>query len=92
MAEAAPGIFSLDGSGIGQGVALLGDTEKVLMMRSPEVLSQPAVRQDLVSIPVTGLGRAAANFPDRIQVVFSQTVVPAEAVTRGDMAGNREGA
>ncbi|MFN0165739.1 MAG: putative Ig domain-containing protein [Bryobacteraceae bacterium] len=81
MADAAPGIFSLDGSGGGQGIALLGDTGKVLMLRSPEVLSQPATRQDLISLLATGLGREAFDSPNRVHVLLGRFVVTAESIT-----------
>jgi uncharacterized protein (TIGR03437 family) len=54
-AEPVPAIFSLDGSGAGQAIALLGDSSTVVMQRSPGLPSQPAVRTDAVRLIVTGL-------------------------------------
>ncbi len=80
MADSAPGIFALDASGGGQGVVMLGDTGKVLMLRSPEVLSQPATRQDLIAIAVTGLGPEAVDARGRLQVFIGQSLAPVESV------------
>jgi uncharacterized protein (TIGR03437 family) len=82
MAEAAPGVFSLDGTGSGQGVAMLRETGDVLMLRSPELPSQPATRGDLVSILATGLGPDVANEPERLQLVIGDAVAYVQSVTR----------
>ncbi len=81
MTDAAPGIFSLDGSGAGQGIAYLGDSGMVLMLRSPDVPSQPATRRDQIAIAVTGLGLEAAQAPERLQVTIGESTVPVESVT-----------
>jgi uncharacterized protein (TIGR03437 family) len=81
MAEAAPGVFSLDHTGSGQGAAVLNGTGNVLMQRSPEPLSQPATRGDTVSILATGLGVDVANAPDRLEVWMGNAVTYAQSVT-----------
>jgi len=77
MAEAGPVLLTVDGSG--QALALLGGTERVLMVRSPEMPSQPATRGDAVSVLATGLGRDAT--PSRIGLVIGGAPATVESVT-----------
>ena len=79
MAEAAPGVFSLDKSGSGQGMVLLDGTRQLVMFRAPTPASQPAVRQDRISILATGLG--AAGLTDHLQVAIGETTTSVESVT-----------
>ncbi|MEO7146112.1 MAG: putative Ig domain-containing protein, partial [Bryobacteraceae bacterium] len=81
MAEAAPGIFSLDGTGTGQGMALASASSMVLMHRSPELPSQPAVRRDPISILATGLGSGGVTDPTRLQVSIGEVAVRPESVS-----------
>jgi uncharacterized protein (TIGR03437 family) len=53
---AAPGIFSLDSSGTGQGVVLLERTSSMAMVRNYRVQSQPAAFGDRVLVYATGIG------------------------------------
>jgi uncharacterized protein (TIGR03437 family) len=78
MAEAAPGIFSLDGSGHGQAVAVLGGTDQILMVRSPEMPSQPAMPADTIAITATGLGKDVT--PDRLEVRIGAAAATPESV------------
>ena len=57
--SAAPGIFSLDGTGTGQGLVLSPDTNAVAMIRNPEVAGQPAMAGDRVVVYATGIDRLA---------------------------------
>jgi uncharacterized protein (TIGR03437 family) len=57
--SATPGIFSLDGTGAGQGLVLLPGATAVAMIRNPEVDGQPAVSGDEVAVYATGIGRLA---------------------------------
>ena len=52
----APGIFSLDGSGTGQGRILLQGTDLVAMVRNYQVAAQPAIAGETVVLYATGLG------------------------------------
>ncbi len=81
MAEAAPGVFSLDGTGSGQGLVLLGGTDQVVTMRKAQLPSQPALRKDLISILATGLGVEAQARPEEVQVVIGESVTSAQSVT-----------
>jgi uncharacterized protein (TIGR03437 family) len=56
MQEATPAIFTLDGSGQGQGAILIAGTSKVAMTRTAPVDSQPARPGDYIVIYAHGLG------------------------------------
>lgn len=53
---AGPGIFTLDGSGKGQGAILVAGTANVAMTPTKGIASQPAPRGTYISIYATGLG------------------------------------
>ena len=55
--QAAPGIFSINGSGGGQGSVVLDDGHSLAMIRNSRFDAQPAVPGDPVTIYATGLGR-----------------------------------
>jgi uncharacterized protein (TIGR03437 family) len=59
--SATPGIFSLDGSGAGQGLILLPGTgsNSLAMVRNPQVAGQPAMPGDQVVVYATGIDRLA---------------------------------
>jgi uncharacterized protein (TIGR03437 family) len=78
MGDPAPGVFTLDRTGSGQGMVLLDGTEQLAMFRSPHVPSQPAVRGDRISILATGLGPDALK--DSLQVMIGGAVAPAESI------------
>ena len=63
MAFAAPGIFTLDGSGRGQGAVLVAGTSDVAMTKTKGVASEPAMRGGYISIYATGLGPTNINVP-----------------------------
>jgi adhesin/invasin len=56
MQFATPGIFTLDGSGKGQGAILIANTAKIAMTPTPGIPGQPATPQGWISIYATGLG------------------------------------
>jgi len=58
MLDSAPGIFTLDASGHGQGAILLGGTTDFVMVRNALAPSMPAQAGDYVVLFATGLGRA----------------------------------
>jgi uncharacterized protein (TIGR03437 family) len=58
MQQVTPGIFSLDGSGMGQGLVSLAGTPAVAVVRDFRNAGQPAQPGDYVLIRATGLGRA----------------------------------
>jgi uncharacterized protein (TIGR03437 family) len=78
MGDPAPGVFTLDRTGSGQGLVLLDGVERLAMFRSPRAPSQPAVRGDRIAILATGLGPDAIE--DRLQVVIGGAVAPAESM------------
>jgi len=55
MADAAPGIFSLDRSGQGQGAVTFAGTSDVAIYRNPRVEGQPVQPDDVISVFATGL-------------------------------------
>jgi uncharacterized protein (TIGR03437 family) len=79
MAEAAPGVFTLDRTGSGQGLVSLDQARHLAMFRSPSLASQPAVHRDRISILATGLGSQA--IADRLQAAIGDVVVTVESVT-----------
>jgi uncharacterized protein (TIGR03437 family) len=52
----APGIFSLDGSGVGQGWVLLEGTNSAAMVRNYRVPAQPAIPGERLLLYATGIG------------------------------------
>ena len=54
--SATPGIFTVDGSGSGQGVVVLDRTGSVAMVRNYRVEAQPAASGDRVLVYATGVG------------------------------------
>jgi uncharacterized protein (TIGR03437 family) len=68
MVDAAPGIFSLDGTGRGQGLVMLTEFNRVAMVRSPGDVSQPATATDRITLQVTGLGEDANSNGVQLQV------------------------
>jgi uncharacterized protein (TIGR03437 family) len=75
--SAAPGIFSLDGSGAGQGWILRGSTEtnSVAMVRNYRVPAQPAIAGERLLIYATGIGQLT-----NISVQIGESKVPASAI------------
>jgi uncharacterized protein (TIGR03437 family) len=61
---ATPGIFSIDGSGKGQGAVVLANTGIVAMQHVDGLLSQPVNAGDFVSIYATGLGPVSQIIPN----------------------------
>ena len=70
--DAAPGIFTLDGSGTGQGLVFLSGTGDVAALTDPGFPSQPAVPGDTLSLVVTGLPDMFAEHaaPSLVQVTI----------------------
>jgi uncharacterized protein (TIGR03437 family) len=60
---ATPGIFSVDGSGKGQGAVVLANTGILAMQHVDGLLSQPVNPGDFVSIYATGLGPVSQTIP-----------------------------
>jgi len=58
---ATPGIFSLDGSGTGQGAIIIANTGTVAMEHVDGMPSQPVNAGDYISIYATGLGPVSAK-------------------------------
>jgi uncharacterized protein (TIGR03437 family) len=56
-----PGIFSLDGSGRGQGAIVIANTATLAMRHVDGIPSQPVKAGDFISIFATGLGAVTAN-------------------------------
>jgi uncharacterized protein (TIGR03437 family) len=59
MQGAAPGLFSIDGSGQGQGLVTLTGTSRLVTSRSYLNLGQPAQPGDAITILATGLDNSA---------------------------------
>ncbi|HSU67499.1 MAG TPA: putative Ig domain-containing protein [Tepidisphaeraceae bacterium] len=57
MAEMAPGLFSADATGGGQGIVYLTNTSLLATSRDYRALGQPAQPGDSLSIRATGVGR-----------------------------------
>jgi uncharacterized protein (TIGR03437 family) len=80
---ATPGIFSLDGTGAGQGLVLMPDSNAVAMIRNPQVASQPAMAGDQVVVYATGIDRLA-----NVSVQMGEVQVTPASITA---AANRPG-
>jgi uncharacterized protein (TIGR03437 family) len=74
--SATPGLYSLDGSGTGQALALLRGTDSVAMVQNYKVPSQPAMQGDKVRLFATGID-ALTN----IQARVGENLVTPDAVT-----------
>ena len=65
MEDVVPGVFTVDGSGEGQGSVFLSGTSLVTTVRNYQVSGQPAQAGDSISVRATGLGS-----PDNFGAVF----------------------
>lgn len=72
---AAPGIFTLDGSGSGQGLVSLAGDSKPAMVRNYRYATQPVRPGDRMLILATGVGTAS-----KVLVRIGETEVPADSV------------
>jgi len=63
MQFASPGIYTMDGSGHGQGAVLVAGTANVAMTKTKGVLSEPAQLGGYISIYSTGLGGTNVDVP-----------------------------
>ena len=63
MQFAEPGIFTMDGSGKGQGAVVVAGTANLAMVKTNGIKSGPAPRNSYVSIYATGLGSTTVNVP-----------------------------
>jgi adhesin/invasin len=61
MQYATPGVFSLNGSGAGQGAVLIANSATIAMPHSDTIPSQPVKAGDYVSIYVSGLGAVSGE-------------------------------
>ncbi|MBI1787812.1 MAG: hypothetical protein HYR60_09715 [Acidobacteria bacterium] len=77
---AAPGIFTLDSSGTGQGMIALADTGELAMLSSALVASRPAQPGDSVMILSTGLGALDTAVPAGAAAPFDVLVRVQSAV------------
>ena len=73
---AAPGIFSLDGTGAGQGLVLLPGDNTVAMVRNPQVAGQPAIPGDQIVAYATGIERLT-----NVSIQIGQVPVTPESIT-----------
>jgi uncharacterized protein (TIGR03437 family) len=67
MKEASPAVFSLDGSGTGQGLVIIANTPKIAMLPNPNMdaeAAQPAEPGDHLVIYANGLGLVDHEVPD----------------------------
>ena len=76
MGDAAPGIFSVDGTGTGQGLISLSAFNRIAMLRLPDELGQPATRSDLISVMATGIGEAT----NQIEAFVGDQLTPVESI------------
>jgi uncharacterized protein (TIGR03437 family) len=63
MQFATPGIFTIDGSGKGQGAILIANTPNIAMPQTDGIPSAPASQGGIVSIYATGLGPVSTEVP-----------------------------
>jgi len=79
MQDATPGIFTIDGSGQGQGMILFPGTSAVAMVRNPLVPGEPAQPGDTLAIRVTGLSPDA-----RVSVTLGDVPTPVQSIQAVD--------
>jgi len=63
MYQTAPGLYSVDGSGTGQGVIMLAGTTRLAASRDYMALGQPAVPGGSITIRATGIGALNGALP-----------------------------
>ena len=78
MQDVAPGVFSLDGSGRGQGIVFLAGTSLLAVSRNYRTSGQPAQPGDAIAVRTTGLGAAAG--PESVLLRIGELSVPVDAV------------
>jgi uncharacterized protein (TIGR03437 family) len=81
--QTAPGIFSLDGSGTGQGIVVHSGTATMVMTPNYQYLSRAAVPDDLVTIYATGIAPAQ----DVSVAAGGVAVSPQSIIAMPDMPG-----
>ncbi|MEI9972363.1 MAG: hypothetical protein WDO73_10120 [Ignavibacteriota bacterium] len=72
---ATPGIFTLDGTGTGQGAIVLEGTSDVAMVRNRQVAGQPAMPGDRIQVFATGIDRL-----NDVTVQIGQVPVAAQSI------------
>jgi uncharacterized protein (TIGR03437 family) len=82
MQQVSPGIFSLDGSGVGQGFVWLHGAPALAVVRDFRNAGQPAQPGDYVSIRATGLGSADELSGGKPLVNIGGVPVQADTVDR----------
>jgi uncharacterized protein (TIGR03437 family) len=89
-APLAPGLFTLDGSGTGQGMVYLADADdpELAIDRDYQELGQPAQPGDLLAIRATGIGAPDGLPPVVMLGGFSAEIISVQALP--DMAGVSE--
>jgi uncharacterized protein (TIGR03437 family) len=87
MVEAGPAIFTVDGTGHGQGQVVATGTEQFSMVRNYRYAGAPAQAGDSLSMRVTGL--PAAGMPGRAVIGGVDTVIESVQAVAG-MAGVSE--
>jgi uncharacterized protein (TIGR03437 family) len=64
MPEAAPGLYTLDMSGSGQGTVLIANSNLLAMPAAADLPSRPARRGEYITIWANGLGPVADGAPE----------------------------
>jgi uncharacterized protein (TIGR03437 family) len=82
MQQLTPGIFSLDGSGHGQGLVSLYGTTDVATVRDFRNAGQPSQPGDYLSIRATGLGAMDDLFAGKLMVKIGGIPVQADGVDK----------
>jgi uncharacterized protein (TIGR03437 family) len=85
MQQLSPGIFSLDGSGLGQGLVSLHGTPDVATVRDFRNAGQPSQPGDYLSIRATGLAALDDLFAGKLMVKIGG--IPVQADTVDKLAG-----
>ena len=86
---AAPGIFTIDGSGKGQGAVLVAGTANVAMTKTKGVKSEPASRGAYISIYATGLGATNADVAPGAPAPsdpLAEVIAPVDVLLGGEAA------
>ncbi len=78
MAAAAPGIFSMDGSGKGQGVIYVAHPDSTLTLADA---AHPATAGDIIVITCTGLGEVTPALTAGTQAPFNPVATTVNPVT-----------
>jgi uncharacterized protein (TIGR03437 family) len=81
MHDAAPGIFTIDGSGSGQAIAWRSDSTDLAVIPTFRNQGKPALSGDKISVLVTGINCSENSSAEKLLISLSNTSVSVDSLT-----------